>query len=99
MVGLESGLSTQWRIQGRVRPTLFSDKTEARRAKKKFLETPPPHYLRVWMTGAPPPYPRALDLAMQLVCESVETVFRWSSFNSSQVKSSQFLFELTQNIN
>ena len=37
--------------------------------KKKILETPPPpNYLRVWMTGAPPPYPRALDLALQLVC-------------------------------
>ena len=55
--------------------------------KKVFGDPSPPHYLRVWMTGAPPPYPRALDLAMQLVCESVETIFRWSSFNSSQVKS------------
>ena len=57
------------------------------KGKKKVFGDPSPHYLRVWMTGAPPPKPRALDLAMQLVCESVETVFRWSSlkFKSSQV--------------
>ena len=30
---------------------LFFDQTEARRAEKGFLETPPPLYLRVWMTG------------------------------------------------
>ena len=35
--------------------------------QKKILETPP-NYLRVWMTEAPPPYSRALDLALQLVC-------------------------------
>ena len=36
---------------------LFYDQTEARRAKKLFLETAPlpPSYLRVWMTGPPPP--------------------------------------------
>ena len=34
---------------------LFFDQTEARRAKKLFLETAPlpPSYLRVWMTGPP----------------------------------------------
>ena len=35
-------------------PPLLLDQTEAQRAEKIFLETPPP-YLRVWMT-APPPY-------------------------------------------
>ena len=34
---------------------LFLDQTEARRAPKKFLETAPPPYLRVWMTAPPPP--------------------------------------------
>ena len=34
---------------------LFVDQTEAQRAKKLFLETAPPPYLRVWMS-APPPY-------------------------------------------
>ena len=36
-------------------PPLFFDQTEARRGEKFFLETgsPPPLYLRVWMTGLP----------------------------------------------
>jgi len=35
-------------------PLLFLDQTEAQRVGKMFLETsPPPPYLRVWMTGAP----------------------------------------------
>ena len=87
VVGLEGGLSTQWRIQCRARPPLFSDKTEAWRAKKKnFGDPPPPNYLRVWMTGAPPTYSRALDLALQLVCG-----VRW---NGLKVKSSQVNFYL-----
>ena len=36
-------------------PPLLLDKTEARWAKKCFLETAPPTYLRVWMTGTRPP--------------------------------------------
>ena len=49
---------TQWGIQGRgpgarVPPPLFLDQTEARRVGKKFFETGPPPYLRVWMTAAP----------------------------------------------
>ena len=45
-----------WRIQGRGRPPLFVDQTEARRAEKIFFsETAPlPPYLTVWMTGPPP---------------------------------------------
>ena len=42
----------QWRIQGRA--PLFLDQTETRTAEKKFFETPPPPYLRAWMTGLPP---------------------------------------------
>ena len=34
-------------------PPLFLDQTEARRVGKKFFETGPPPYLRVWMTAAP----------------------------------------------
>ena len=41
VVGLEGGLSTQWRIQCRARSPLFSDKTEAWRAKKKIFGDPP----------------------------------------------------------
>ena len=37
-------------------PPLFLDETEARRVEKKFLETGPLPYLRVWMT-IPPPLP------------------------------------------
>ena len=47
---------TQWGIQGRgpcPPPPLFLDQTEARRVGKKFFETGPPPYLRVWMTAAP----------------------------------------------
>ena len=45
---------TQWGIQGRrpCPPPLFLDQTEARRVGKKFFETGPPPYLRVWMTAA-----------------------------------------------
>ena len=35
-------------------PLLFLDQTEAQRAEKIFLETAPPPYLRVWMTGCSP---------------------------------------------
>ena len=31
----------QWRIQGRGRPPLFVDQTEAQRAEKQFFETAP----------------------------------------------------------
>ena len=34
-------------------PPLFVDQTEAQRAKKLFLETAPPPYLRVWMSDPP----------------------------------------------
>ena len=48
---------TQWGIQGRGPgarvPPFFLDQTEARRVGKKFFETGPPPYLRVWMTAAP----------------------------------------------
>ena len=54
----------QWQIQGRdpgVRPSLFLDQTEVRRAGKNFLETAPrPPYLSFWMTNPPtnsPPPP------------------------------------------
>ena len=40
-------------------PPLFLDQTEAQRAEKKFLETLPSSYLRVWMTAARPPYLKA----------------------------------------
>ena len=34
---------------------LFVDQTEARRAEKKFLsDSPPPPFLRVWMTASHP---------------------------------------------
>ena len=37
-----------------VRPPLFLDQTEARRAEKNVGDRPPPlPYLRVWMTGLP----------------------------------------------
>ena len=39
--------------RGGLGPHLFLDQTEARRAEKFFLETPPPLYLRVWMTWSP----------------------------------------------
>ena len=44
----------QWRIQGRGRPLLFVDQTEAQRAEKQFFETAPPPppptpYLKVWI--------------------------------------------------
>ena len=39
-------------------PSLFLDKTEARRSEKFFFRDPP-SYLRVWLT-APPPPPRLL---------------------------------------
>ena len=50
----------QWWIQGRGPgggrpPPLFLDENEARRAEKIFFEAGPPPYLRVWMTGPPPP--------------------------------------------
>ena len=41
--------------EGPCPPPLFLDQTEAWRARKNFLETPPPPHLRVWMTH-PPPY-------------------------------------------
>ena len=36
-------------------PPLFLDHTEARRAEKSFFGDRSPPYLRVWMTGLPPP--------------------------------------------
>ena len=49
--------TSEWWIQGRgpggLDPLLFLDQTEAQRAEKIFLETPPPHQ-RFWMTA--PPY-------------------------------------------
>ena len=57
----------QWRIQGRGPggpPHLFQIQTEARRAEKNFLETAPPPFLRVWMTGPPPPLSQRLDPAL-----------------------------------
>ena len=50
-------LISQWHIQGRGRgagPPLFLDQNEAQRAKNISLRpapSPPPSYLRVWMTG------------------------------------------------
>ena len=35
------------------RPPLFFDQNETRRSEKNFLETPPPPYLRIWMTAPP----------------------------------------------
>ena len=45
-----------------VRHPLFFYQTDARRAEKVFFETgsPPPLYLRVWMTG-PTPLSEGLD--------------------------------------
>ena len=38
-------------------PLLFLDETEAvPKGPKKFFEDPSPYYLRVWMTGRPPPH-------------------------------------------
>ena len=34
-------------------PPLFLDQTEDQRVEKKFFETAPPLYLRVWMTAPP----------------------------------------------
>ena len=36
-------------------PTLFLDQNETRRAEKIFFLGQVPRYLRVWMTGPPPP--------------------------------------------
>ena len=52
---------------GRAEAPLFLDQTEARRAEIKFMETavsptPPPSYVRVWMTE--PPLSQGLDLAL-----------------------------------
>ena len=60
---VETTGSMQWRNQGRGQgspapPSLFLDKTEAPRAEKTFLETPP--FLRVWMTAPPPPLSQGL---------------------------------------
>ena len=54
---------------------LFFDQTEARRAKKLFLETAPlpPSYLRVWMTG-PPHLSQDLDPAMTHVTKESDYV-------------------------
>ena len=41
---------------------LFFDQNKARRVEKNFLETGPPTYLRVWMTGSPPPPPPYLKV-------------------------------------
>ena len=36
-------------------PPLLFDQTEAQRAEKNYFgDSPPPPYLRVWMTGPPP---------------------------------------------
>ena len=49
-----------WRLSGESlgrawgdRPPLFLGQTEDQRVEKKFSETAPPPYLRVWMTAAP----------------------------------------------
>ena len=53
-------LHYQWWIQGRP-PRSFLDQTGAGRAKKNFFgDQAPPPYLRLWMTGLPPPPPHAL---------------------------------------
>ena len=58
----------QWRIQGRGPPPLFLDQTEARRAETIFLrDHPSPPYLRVWMTGPPPPLSQDLDPALKCI--------------------------------
>ena len=57
-----------WGGGGDPQPPLFVDQSEAQRAKKRFLETGPPPYLRVWMT-APSPRPhlsQGLDPALLL---------------------------------
>ena len=61
---------TQWGIQGRGPgarvPPLFLDQTEARRVGKKFFETGPPPFIRVWMT-LPPPFPYDLSLLLDSI--------------------------------
>ena len=47
----------QWRIQGRGRPPLFVDQTEARRAETTIFWDPPP----------PPPLSEGLDSPTQCV--------------------------------
>ena len=49
----------QWRIQGRGRPPLFVDQTEAQRAEKQFFETAPP--------PPPPTLSEGLDSPTQCV--------------------------------
>ena len=43
--------------QGVPGPPYFSTKMRPIGPKKNFLETGPPSYLRVWMTGPPNPHP------------------------------------------
>ena len=46
-------------------PPLFLNQTEARRAQKNFFgDRLPPPFLRVWMTGPPPPLSQGLDPAL-----------------------------------
>ena len=47
---------------------LFLDQTEAN-CEKNFLETAPPPYLRIWMTGHPPP-PLSEGLDTPLCCQN-----------------------------
>ena len=51
-----------------VRPPLFLDQTEARRAEKNFYKTRPPPYLRIWMTAPPLPLSEDLDTPLLIVC-------------------------------
>ena len=56
--------------QGVPGPPYFSTKIRPIGAKKFFLETGPPSYLRVWMTGPPQPLPplsEGLDSPLMLV--------------------------------
>ena len=53
---VREGHSHQWRVQGRAPPpppppTYFWTKLRPEGRKKTSLETAPPTYLRVWMTG------------------------------------------------
>ena len=61
-------LFSQWRIQrrgpGGPPSPYFWTKMRPEGPKKSFLETWPPTYLRVWMTGAPPSLSEGLDQSL-----------------------------------
>ena len=67
-------------------PPLILDQTEARRAKKIFfLETGPPAFVRVWMTGHPP-LSEGLDLRLNCIW--------FITFLSPSMKAAKLLFAL-----